>query len=212
MFNVNRPTPMTYETLPILTFDERKLTPAYGYVFNPKWLDPHESIVSILWKFAHMNALPGHVLAAQAAKESLDPYEGVEATRAAVDIRRLRDALGLPLKLLRSALVPDSLSSVASRYFRHCPRCMTRGYHAAVHQLEILQLCPIHGHWLRVECRYCGYSAPYRLHARLLDAPFRCANCRFSYASSGPYFLRRRALSKTAQVTMTRLRLRYHWS
>lgn len=198
--------------LPILTFDERKLSPAYGYVFDSKWLDPYESIVSILWKFGRMNALPGHVLATQAAKERVDPYEGVEVTRAAVDMRRLRDATGLPLKLIRGALVPDSLRRVASPYFRYCPRCMVRGYHAAVHQLEILQLCPLHGHWLGVECRLCGYAAPYRLQARLLDTPFRCANCRCSYASSNHCFLHRPALSKTAQVTMTRLRLRYHWS
>ena len=41
--------------LPIMMFDERKLTPSFGYVFNPKWLDPEESIVSILWKLARMN-------------------------------------------------------------------------------------------------------------------------------------------------------------
>ncbi|MBK7237578.1 MAG: hypothetical protein IPI02_18870 [Sterolibacteriaceae bacterium] len=107
--------------LPILMFDERRLSPSFGYVFNPKWVDPHESIVSILWKFARMNALPGHVLAGQLAKKNVDSYEGVEATRDAVDVRRLREALGLPRKLLRSALVPDSLRSAASRYFRYCP-------------------------------------------------------------------------------------------
>jgi hypothetical protein len=31
--------------LPILTFDEHQLTPAYGYVFNATWIDPYESIV-----------------------------------------------------------------------------------------------------------------------------------------------------------------------
>jgi hypothetical protein len=44
-------------TLPILVFDERQLTPSFGYVFHRKWVDPGESLVSILWKFARMNAL-----------------------------------------------------------------------------------------------------------------------------------------------------------
>jgi hypothetical protein len=26
--------------LPILVFDERRLTPSFGYVFKPQWLDP----------------------------------------------------------------------------------------------------------------------------------------------------------------------------
>jgi hypothetical protein len=50
-------------SFPILTLDERRLTPALGYVFNRKWLEPCESLVSILWKFEKANALPGHVVA-----------------------------------------------------------------------------------------------------------------------------------------------------
>ena len=38
--------------LPILVFDERRLTPSFGYVFHRKWVDPDESIVSILWKLS----------------------------------------------------------------------------------------------------------------------------------------------------------------
>ena len=33
---------------PILTLDEAKLTPALGYLFHRKWIDPYESLVSIL--------------------------------------------------------------------------------------------------------------------------------------------------------------------
>jgi len=42
--------------LPILTFDERKLTPSFGYFFDARWLQSYESIVGVLWKFARMNA------------------------------------------------------------------------------------------------------------------------------------------------------------
>lgn len=45
--------------LPILTLDEQKLTPSMGYVFNKRWLDPCESLVSILWKFEKVNPLRG---------------------------------------------------------------------------------------------------------------------------------------------------------
>lgn len=35
--------------LPILTFDERKLSPSFGYFFDARWLAPYESIVGVLW-------------------------------------------------------------------------------------------------------------------------------------------------------------------
>ena len=38
--------------LPILTFDKAALRPSLGYVFDARWLDPYESLVSMLWKFA----------------------------------------------------------------------------------------------------------------------------------------------------------------
>ena len=79
--------------LPILMFDERSLTPSFGYLFNPKWLDPEESIVSILWKLGRMNSLSGLAIAAQIGKTTIDPYEGVAASLSEVDTRRLRTAL-----------------------------------------------------------------------------------------------------------------------
>ena len=48
---------------PILMLDEQRLTPSLGYVFNERWLDPCESLVSILWKFEKVNALPCNVVA-----------------------------------------------------------------------------------------------------------------------------------------------------
>jgi TniQ len=197
------------QPLPILVFDERRLTPSFGYVFKPQWLDPHESIVSILWKFAMMNGLSGNVVATQVAKTTIDPYDGIEPKRDAVDIRRLRAVLGLRLKQLRASLIPRSLERISSRYFRYCPKCLRRGYHGVLHQLEPLQLCPMHGCWLHTDCRHCHQPSPYRLNARLLDTPFRCSNCRLFYAIGSPSFESRQALSCRALVALTRTRLRY---
>ena len=195
--------------LPVLILDERKLTPSFGFVFDRKWLDPQESIVSILWKLGKMNALPGHVIAAQLGKTNLDPFEGVAASRAVVDMRQLGRMTGLPLKLVRSALIPDFLAKITSPYFRYCSRCLLRGYHSVVHQLDTVAQCPIHGNWLLVECHCCGLPTPYRLNARLLDAPFRCGNCRAFYGLRAPSFLRRKPLTVQNRVALTRTRLRY---
>ncbi|RXV65311.1 hypothetical protein D1006_34960 [Burkholderia stabilis] len=54
---------LTSPRQPILTLGEQKLTPSLGYVFNKYWLDPCESLVSILWTFEKVNALSGNVVA-----------------------------------------------------------------------------------------------------------------------------------------------------
>lgn len=199
-------------TFPILTFEESMLSPSFGYVFAPHWLDPQESIVSILWKFARMNVLPGHRVVAQLAKKCVDPYDGILANRAVVNMRRLHQMLGLQLKLVRGALIPDKLNKISSVYFRFCPRCLRRGYHSVVHQLETVHHCPIHGSWLQTPCRGCGQSAPYRLNARLLDAPFRCADCGTFYGLYPPSFLNRKPLTLPQRVAITRLKLHYFCS
>ncbi|BFG80251.1 hypothetical protein PTKU46_82850 [Paraburkholderia terrae] len=65
---------------PILILDESRLTPALGYVFRRSWLYPHESPISILWKFETANALSG-VVAARLMGLDVDPYEGVVPRR-----------------------------------------------------------------------------------------------------------------------------------
>jgi hypothetical protein len=71
-------------SLPILLFDERRLSPAWGYVFDRAWLKPAESILSILWRFARENRIPGHVIVSEAARERIDPYDGVAFDQGAI--------------------------------------------------------------------------------------------------------------------------------
>jgi hypothetical protein len=61
--------------LPILTFDEARLNPSHGYIFNRRWLCPHETILGIAWKLARMNALPGHIVAKQLALRVIGPRQ-----------------------------------------------------------------------------------------------------------------------------------------
>jgi len=201
---------MAITPLPIMLFNERKLTPSFGYVFDPNWLDPHESIVSILWKLMRMNRLSGHMITTQLAKASnIDPYEGVAACRSEVDIRRLHQTLGLPLKIVRGSLIPNTLRNISSPDFRYCRICLRRGYHGVVHQLESVRCCPVHRTLLDVDCDECGARTPYRLNAYLLDAPYRCACCRHFYASTPPVISNKRPLSKKARIAITRSRLNH---
>lgn len=202
---------MDAKSLPIMLFDERKLTPSFGYVFDRKWLDPYESIVSILWKLARMNRLSGQAIVTQLAKTSVDPYEGVAARRSEIDLRRLHLALGLPLKLVRESVLPDALQAAGGSYFRYCGKCLCRGYHSVVHQIGFHNCCPVHGDLLEIACRTCGAKPPYQLNVSLLDAPYRCPSCGHLYGASPPTSLpNKRALSKSARIAITRLRFRYY--
>jgi hypothetical protein len=96
--------PSIVPTLPILTFDERKLTPSFGYFFDARWHEPYESIVGVLWKFARMNGLAGHVVVTQLCRQPVDPYLGIPATPMGVDVRGLARLFGLTQKALRAGL------------------------------------------------------------------------------------------------------------
>ena len=187
--------------LPILLFDERRLTPSFGYVFNPKWLNLHESIVSILWKLVRMNRLSGHMVATQiASARDVDPYEGIAACLAEMDICQLN-------RVLRAAFIPDTLQDITSPYFRFCRICMGRGYHGVMHQFETIKTCPVHHILMEIHCGSCKAQTPYRLNAQLLDAPYRCSFCRKPYGSCSPAISENRLFGKKARIANTRSRL-----
>lgn len=171
---------LTPPRLPILTLDERQLTPALGYVFNIKWLMPGESIVSILWRFARANAMPGHELV-HLLGPNVDPYEGVEPVHGAIDIIRLRRMLNLPVKVLRASLLDGEQRNRYHRFFRYCRQCAAHGYHSVLYQLEGEYQCPAHRRALEIRCLHCGHETPYLLNASLIEAPYRCPLCRTPY-------------------------------
>ncbi|SOE87238.1 TniQ protein [Burkholderia sp. YR290] len=166
---------------PILTLDESRLTPALGYVFRRGWLYPHESLISILWKFETANALSG-VVVARLMGLDVDPYEGIVPRRGVVDVVRLQESLGLPVEMLRAALMDPVGRQRYSDVFRYCRRCLAHGYHSVVHQLEKLSVCPAHRRMLETKCWRCGREVPYRVNVQLLEARFHCACC---YAGHG---------------------------
>jgi hypothetical protein len=167
-------------SLPILTFDEATLSPSLGYVFDRRCVEPFESVVSILWKFSRMNGLPGHVLVRHLSSAPLDPYDGIGVSTADVDVRLVARMLGVPMKTVRAGLSSPCTRRKLDTRLRHCPRCMSLGYHGMVHQFLGAMQCPAHGDWLQEHCRL----ATIRLAAaRIVDAgqlPLVRANERLS--------------------------------
>lgn len=167
---------------PILTFDEWQFSLALGSVFNLKWLMPGESLVSILWKFACANALPGHVLI-HLMSPDVDPSEGVAPVRDVIDLMRLWRILRLPQNVLRLSLQDAALPGRYHSAFRYCRQCAAHGYHSVLHQLEDERRCPAHQQTLETRCPYCRGETPYLVNTSVIEAPFRCVLCRshFSY-------------------------------
>ena len=171
--------------LPILTFDEARQSPSHGYIFNRRWLCPHETILGIAWKLARMNALPGHIVAKQLALRAIDPYEGSPPTENHVAVSVLARTFAIPRKALKDGLHRTDGRQRMHDRLRFCTPCMALAYHGAMHQRAGASRCPCHNVMLEEHCRGCGTAAPYQLNARLLGAPFRCANCRRPYAGWG---------------------------
>lgn len=168
-------------SLPILTFDEHVLSPRFGYVFHPRWLDPYESIVGMLWKFVRVNRLAGHMVVMQLSRQPIDPYAGIEPCD--VDVRGVARLLRVTQRSVRSGVARPGVAG--TQCLRFCPRCVALGYHGAAHQIERFGRCPAHDCPIETVCRQCGRTSGFRLDAQLLDAPFRCRHCRRYYTTNG---------------------------
>lgn len=186
-------------SLPILMLDQNALSPRFGYVFHRCWLQPYESVVSMLWKFVRMNRLPGAALVRQLCGDPVDPYEGISIRN--LDVRAVARLLDIPRRSVFEGTVTasDGCSSL-----RFCSRCMSLGYHGMVHQRERQARCPIHRLPLLVTCVRCGKASSYWLDAELLDAPFRCRHCRRHYGSGGASPLPCVPLTRERRIAVTR--------
>ena len=187
-------------SLPILILDQHALNPRFGYVIHRRWLQPYESVVGMLWKFARANRLAGHMLIKQLRSDPVDPYLGLRP--ADIEVPIVARLLGVTQRSVREGM--DTAALDASRFLRYCPSCMSLGYHGVVHQRERYEQCPIHRLPLFATCRHCGEASAYRLDAQLLEAPFRCRHCRRTYGSNLPPLLWCKALSRERRIAVMR--------
>ena len=112
--------------LPILTFDPGSLTPSLGYLFDKRWIDPFESVVSILWKFTRVNGIAGYALAGRlCAKDAIDPYAGLAPFADTVDLRWLHHEFRIPRRIVHEALLSSSRQRALHPHLQFCARCLT---------------------------------------------------------------------------------------
>ncbi|MGF6383341.1 hypothetical protein OKW33_006361 [Paraburkholderia atlantica] len=162
---------------PILTFEQWQCGRPTDGGFKIDWLMPGESLVSILWKFACANAMPGDVLL-RAMCPDVDPREGVVPLRNAFDLNQLRLLLRLPRNLLRTSLLEMMPREQYYAAFRYCRQCAAHGYHSVLHQLSDEDYCAAHPQRLRTLCPQCRRESPFIINSSVIEAPFRCVWCR----------------------------------
>ncbi len=196
--------------LPILAFDEQAIRPQLGYWFDHRWIDPYESLVSIMWKFARANSIPGYLLARKVCGSGIDPYEGILPLRETVQWRWLHREYRVPRGVLRESMVAASRQPALCAELRYCRRCLNRGYHATIFQLVSQTRCPIHDERLQAACRHCGCTIAYRLNALLLDSPYVCSVCRSRLSGTIPPQGRHPPMQMPERIRMTRKRLTQH--
>ena len=169
--------------LPILTFDEARLSPSHGYIFNRRWLCLHETILGIAWKLARMNALPGHIVAKQLALRPVDPYEGIPPTDSHVAVSLLARTFAIPRKALADGLHKTDGGQHMHARLRFCTACMALAHHDVMHQRIGSSRRPWHGVALEEHRRGCGRdrAVPAQREAARLAVPL----CRMPPALCG---------------------------
>ena len=105
-----------------------------------------------------------------------------QPTASHVAVSMLARAFANPRKALKDGLCGTDRGQKMHDRLRVFTACMTLAYHGVMHQCAGAGRSPCHGVLLEEQCRGCGAAAPYQLNARLLGSPFRCAECRWSYA------------------------------
>lgn len=144
---------------PILSLDERRLTPALEYIFDASWLLPGASIVSILRKLARANGLPGHALV-RLMGAGVDPYEGVEPLRDVVDLVHPRRMLPLPAKIIRASLFDAGQRGRYHPVFRHCGQRTLFGHHSVTYRCPVKAAVPITSTTSRRDANIAGRKRP----------------------------------------------------
>lgn len=190
--------------LPILMLDEHALSPRFGYVFDPAWLDPYESILGMLWKFVRANRLAAAVLVAQIGTRPADGYEGLRPCEPDVDVRAVGRLLGIPRSRVSTGMLSQGPALADPAW---CATCLNAGYHGVVHQQPRNTRCPVHGGALQRRCGSCGRPSAYCLDAQLLDTPYRCRHCRARLSSNAGWSWGcRRTLRAKDRMALTRAR------
>ncbi|CAD6514427.1 TniQ family protein [Paraburkholderia sabiae] len=149
----------------------------------------HESVYSVLSRFAQRNALDFKTLRA-ALQVHVSGRREDSFYESSLPIERALNGLtGWNWASHEARLESVSAvlaGSVWSPVLRHCPVCLEAGLHCAWYQCELLSVCPFHGCELVTRCQTCGApSREYGFSSALFGDAYACWSCRGPVAGAG---------------------------
>lgn len=166
--------------------------PEKAWCWRDDWVTGWDSIYGLLSKFAKLNSIDASTLVGNFLRCDTG-RKTVLVKNPEIDLRS-SDFLDSQLIASIMRLDPDSVARAftadvfpngqrkIATFLRWCPECMRSGFHAAVHQVDFLSSCPLHGERMQTECPRCHATQPYRLSRPTFDKPFACCKCGYVFA------------------------------
>lgn len=161
--------------------------------WNENWILPYESTWSILEKVKFANQVSTkqliQIFGTEDSKKNRIGKVGKRfrnlQTMEGLDVTVLEQVLGINIleqskKALEEidSLLPRSIKSkeLIDENLVFCVHCIKQGYHSILHQLNIINMCPIHLSNLERSCMNCKLQIPYQLAPHEYEIGFVC-NC-----------------------------------
>lgn len=154
-----------------------------------QWTAPLEGAYTRVAKIAIINALAPAALCELLFGRRLAPasYSPVHGRSFLTDAWASQRAAGATGKSVAAGFLSHQCGSWASAIaaddrLRFCRACADVGYQSAIHQIDALTSCPLHGAPLLDECSHCGTPTPrYALTREAFRTPMQCTACGRGY-------------------------------
>lgn len=166
--------------------------PEKAWCWRDDWITGWDSIYGLLSKWAKLNSIDAPALVSvflrgdTGKKTTLIRNPGIDLRNSdLLDRPLIASALRLSQEYVARAFTADVFPSghrKVAEFLRWCPECLDNGFHAAVHQLDYLGTCPIHGTRMQTKCPKCHAQQPYQLNRASFKKPFACCKCGYIFA------------------------------
>lgn len=166
--------------------------PEKAWCWRDDWATGWDSIYGLLSKWAKLNSIDASALVNlflrgdTGKKATLIRNPGIDLRNSdLLDRQLIASNLRLSPEYVSRAFTADVFPSghrKVAEFLRWCPECLSNGFHAAVHQIDYLGTCPIHGTRMRTKCPKCHAQQPYQLNRASFEKPFACCKCGYIFA------------------------------
>jgi hypothetical protein len=151
-----------------------------GLNWSPAWFSPYQSIWSLTRKLSLATVVPHEdVIQLLAGTDDFEPWMWAVSAHPGKESMLLAALLDVQPRDVRSCWLDDFVRShrepVVARSLRYCPECMEQDFHSVLHQLHLLETCPIHLRILTTNCPHCGFRQDASVKA--IDSFTRCIRC-----------------------------------